>query len=99
MKELISILASYSAKFIDKSDITTKLGISKVTLDTYINVLEQTYLIDTLSPWLKSDYERVNKQSKYSLSSILIFEEVKYSIILFILFSKSSSVKPLKEVI
>jgi hypothetical protein len=68
MKELISIIASFSSKFIDKSDITAKLGISKITLDTYINVLEQTYLIDVLPPWLKSDYERINKQNKYFMT-------------------------------
>ena len=50
-KQLVSkdsIIASFSSKFIDKSDITTKLGISKVTLNTYINILEQTYLTDIL---------------------------------------------------
>lgn len=76
MKELISILASYSSKYIDKSDITSKLGISKITLDTYINVLEQTYLIDVLSPWLKSDYERVNKQSKYFMTDTGLMSSV-----------------------
>ncbi len=76
MRELISIIASFSSKFIDKSKITSKLEISKVTLDSYINVLESTYLVDVLHPWLKTDYERVNKQNKYFMTDTGIMSSV-----------------------
>ena len=68
LKELVSIIASYSSKFIDKSKITSSMGIANQTLDSYLAVLENTYLVDKLSPWLKTDYERVNKQSKYFMT-------------------------------
>lgn len=68
LKELIKIIASFSSKFIDKSKITASLGIANQTLDSYLGVLENTYLVDKLSPWLKTDCERVNKQSKYFMT-------------------------------
>ena len=68
LKDLFSIIASFSSKFIDKSKITSSLGIVNQTLDSYISVLENTYLVDRLSPWLKSDYERVNKQPKFFIT-------------------------------
>lgn len=68
LKELVSIIASFSSKFIDKSKITAAMGIANQTLDSYLAVLENTYIIDKLSPWLKTDYERVNKQSKYFIT-------------------------------
>ncbi len=68
LKELAAIIASYSSKFIDKSKITSAMKIANQTLDSYLGVLENTYLIDKLHPWLKTDYERVNKQSKYFMT-------------------------------
>lgn len=68
LKELSAIIASYSSKFIDKSKITSAMGIATQTLDSYLGVLENTYLVDKLHPWLKTDYERVNKQSKYFIT-------------------------------
>lgn len=68
LKELAAIIASYSSKFIDKSKITSAMGVANQTLDSYLGVLENTYLVDKLSPWLKTDYERVNKQSKYFIT-------------------------------
>lgn len=68
LKDLIAIIASFSSKFIDKSKITSSMGVANQTLDSYLGVLENTYLVDKLMPYLKTDYERVNKQSKYFVS-------------------------------
>lgn len=68
LKDLMSIIASFSSKFIDKSKITSSMGVANQTLDSYLGVLENTYLVDKLMPYLKTDYERVNKQSKYFVS-------------------------------
>lgn len=68
LKDLMAITASFSSKFIDKSKITSSMGVAKQTLDSYLGVLENTYLVDKLMPYLKTDYERVNKQSKYFVS-------------------------------
>lgn len=68
LKDLIAIIASFSSKFIDKSKITSSMGVANQTLDSYLGVLENTYLVDKLAPYLKTDYERVNKQAKYFVS-------------------------------
>ncbi len=68
LKDLMAIIASFSSKFIDKSKITSSMGVANQTLDSYLGVLENTYLVDKLMPYLKTDYERVNKQSKYFIS-------------------------------
>lgn len=68
LKDLMAIIASFSSKFIDKSKITSSMGVANQTLDSYLGVLENTYLVDKLAPYLKTDYERVNKQAKYFVS-------------------------------
>ena len=68
LKNLFAVIASFSSKFIDKSKITSSMGIANQTLDTYLAVLENTYLTDKLAPYLKTDYERVNKRFKYFIS-------------------------------
>ncbi|MCL2444141.1 MAG: ATP-binding protein [Treponema sp.] len=65
LQSLIGILASWSAKFMDVSQITTALSINKITLDTYINTLVSMFMFERVSPWLKTDYERVGKRSKF----------------------------------
>lgn len=68
LKDLMAIIASFSSKFIDKSKITSSMGVANQTLDSYLGVLEKTYLVDKLMPYLKTDYERVNKHAKYFVS-------------------------------
>ncbi len=64
LKELVSIIAAFSSKCMKKSKITSSLGISNQTLNGYLSVLENIYIVDTVNPWLKTDYERVGKQRK-----------------------------------
>jgi hypothetical protein len=64
MVELVRILAAWSAKFMDISAIGAGLSIRRPTLETYINALEQLYLVERVHPWTKTDYGRVGKQSK-----------------------------------
>ena len=62
--KLVEVLAAWSSRFMDATAISTALGISRPTLETYINALETLYLIDRLKPWSKTDYARVGKQDK-----------------------------------
>lgn len=64
MKKLVQVLAAWSGKFMDLSAIGSHLELSRPTLTSYINMLESVYLIDRVSPWVKSDYARVGKQDK-----------------------------------
>jgi len=61
---LFDILASWSAKFMELSQISASLSISKDTLDSYINTLISMYMFEKVSPWLKTDYERIGKRPK-----------------------------------
>ena len=61
---LVGILASWSAKFMEASQITAALSINKITLDSYINTLVSMFMFEKVSPWLKTDYERIGKRAK-----------------------------------
>ena len=67
MQELVHILAAWSGKLMVISSIGSTLGIQRPTLESYINALEILYLIDRVPPWIRTDYERVGKQSKLYL--------------------------------
>jgi hypothetical protein len=64
MRELVRILAAWSAKFMDISAIGAGLSIRRPTLESYINALETLYLAERVHPWTKTDYGRVGKQNK-----------------------------------
>lgn len=65
LKDLISILASWSGKFMDLSPICSSLGLSRPTVVSYINALETLYLFDRVAPWIKTDYDRVSRSHKH----------------------------------
>jgi len=64
MRELVTILASWSGKFMDLSAIGSSLSIQRATIESYINALETLFLVERVYPWTKTDYARVGKQSK-----------------------------------
>jgi predicted AAA+ superfamily ATPase len=64
MKELLSVLASWSSKLMDVSAIASGLSLSRQAITTYINALESLYLIEKLPAWPKTDYDRVNRREK-----------------------------------
>ena len=65
LQSLVGILASWSAKFMELPQITTALSINKITLDSYINTLISMFMFEKVSPWLKTDYERIGKRHKF----------------------------------
>lgn len=64
MQHFLEILSAWSSKFMDISGIGSNLALSRQTIQAYINALEALYLVERLKPWLKTDYERVNKHHK-----------------------------------
>lgn len=64
LADLLKILAAWSSKFMDISAIGAGLALDRRTLANYISALTAFYLIEPVSPWLKTDYERVNKMQK-----------------------------------
>jgi len=65
LKELVLILAGWSAKYMDTAKIGASLALSKPTLETYINALEALYIFERVSPWVRTDYDRVGKSPKF----------------------------------
>ncbi len=64
MRKLFIVLAGWSSKFMNTTQIGSTLSLQKKTLNTYINSLEALYLIERLKPWSFTDYDRVGKQDK-----------------------------------
>lgn len=64
MDELLHIMAAWSSKFMDISAIGSHLAITRPTLQSYINALEALYLLETVPPWIRTDYDRVGKHNK-----------------------------------
>ncbi|MDR1622927.1 MAG: ATP-binding protein [Synergistaceae bacterium] len=64
LQELLGILASWSAKFMDLAAIGSSLSLTKPTLESYINWLVSLYLFEKVSPWIRTDYDRVGKKAK-----------------------------------
>jgi len=64
MQELIRVLAAWSSKFMNVTQIGSSLSLRKQALQAYINALEALYLVERVNPWTRTDYERVGKQDK-----------------------------------
>jgi predicted AAA+ superfamily ATPase len=64
LRQLLSILAAWSSKFMDASSIASNLGSTRTTLASYINALESLYLFDRLEAWPKNDYGRATQRDK-----------------------------------
>ena len=64
LQSLFGILAAWSAKFMEISQIAASLSLSKITLETYINTLAAMFMFERVPPWLKTDYERIGKRPK-----------------------------------
>jgi predicted AAA+ superfamily ATPase len=65
LRSLVDVLVSWSAKFMEVSQVMSVMSINKVTMDSYINTLISMFMFEKVSPWLKTDYERVGKRAKF----------------------------------
>ena len=64
MKDLLQVLAAWSSKFMDVSAIGANLAADRRTLASYISALRVFYIVESVSAWQKTDYDRVGKASK-----------------------------------
>ena len=64
MDNLIQVVSAWSTKPIDIAAISSGLSLQRHTVESYFNALEALYLIDRIPAFVKTDYERVGKQSK-----------------------------------
>lgn len=68
VKKLLSVLAAWSSKYIDTDGICSSCGISKPTLNEYVNFIEELYLCERLPAWVRSDYDRIGRRDKFYMT-------------------------------
>ena len=64
MPKLLRILAQHSGQLVNYSRLGAPLGMSHVTTQKYIEILEKLFLIRTLQPWYSSEMKRLIKAPK-----------------------------------
>jgi len=65
LEEMLPILAAWSAKFMDMNAIGASLSLTNATLNSYVNWLLALFIFDKVPPWIKTDYERAGRKSKF----------------------------------
>lgn len=63
----MQLLAYYSAKLINFSEIGSLLELGHNTVKKYISLLEQLFLLETLPAWHSNEYKRLVKTPKIHL--------------------------------
>ncbi|MCL2833377.1 MAG: ATP-binding protein [Treponema sp.] len=76
LESLFEILAAWSARYMEKSQITAAMSINKLTLDSYINTLVSMFMFEKVPPWIKSDYERIGKRPKFFMTDTGVMTSV-----------------------
>ena len=64
MEALLFTLSAWSGKFMDLESICSKLSTTRKTLTIYANALILLCVFEKVSPWIKTDYERVGRKEK-----------------------------------
>ena len=65
MGALLNALSAWSSKYMEVGAICGKLSISRNTFNSYVNALILLCLFEKVSPWIKTDYERVGRREKF----------------------------------
>jgi predicted AAA+ superfamily ATPase len=76
LEEQMRILAAWSSKLMDTSNICGKLSISRQTFDIYVGALEALYLFERVNPWCKTDYARVGRKDKIFITDTGIMASI-----------------------
>lgn len=64
MPRLVRVLAEYSGKLINLSQLGGELRLHHATINTYVSVLEQLYLVERVQPWFRNELKRLAKTPK-----------------------------------
>ena len=68
MLELVRVLATWSGKFMDISKLSSVTSVSRATIESYLEILEATFISVSVLPWTSTDCARVGKRPKMFLS-------------------------------
>lgn len=64
MPRLLNILAEHAGQLVNHSSFGSALGLSSVTTQKYVAILERLFLIKTLPPWSNNRLSRLVKTPK-----------------------------------
>lgn len=64
LRKLIDLLAEYSSQLTKLSKIGSLIEINYKTVDRYITILEQIFLVQRLRPWFRNELKRLIKTPK-----------------------------------
>jgi len=67
MPDLLKVLAHYSAQLLNTAEIGGKIGLDHKTVQRYIGIFEQIFLIRRLSAWHRNELKRLIKAPKLHL--------------------------------
>lgn len=68
MTKLFRLMAFYTGKLPNLSELGGKLGISHQTIKKYVALLEQLFLLEQLPAWHSNEYKRLIKKPKVHLA-------------------------------
>lgn len=65
LRAMTQWLAAHSAQFFSIDELSSKVGVSKVTVENYLLALQALYLFDAVPAWSKSEYASLGKRPKW----------------------------------
>lgn len=68
INKLLVVLALYSGKLMNISELSEKVGLTRITVKRYMALLEQLFLIDMLPAWHANAYKRLVKVPKMHIA-------------------------------
>lgn len=67
LRQFLSMIAHYHGQIINASEIGTSLGINHKTVQSYIDILESTFMVRRLQPWTSNTKKRLVKSPRLYL--------------------------------
>ena len=64
MTKLLKLTAFYAGKLVNLTELGNKLGLNRLTIQKYIALLEQLFLVEQLPAWHSNEYKRLIKKPK-----------------------------------
>lgn len=61
-------LLAHSSQFFTIEELCTKIGMSKPTVENYLEALKALYIFDKIPAWTKSEYDRIGRRPKWIAS-------------------------------
>jgi len=68
VRNLIVACAAWSCRQADAASLSRELGVTRISIDTWLGMLETLFLLERLPAWTRTDYARVGKKDKWLLS-------------------------------